>query len=56
MELLLDFLDQTDFVFLRSSNELYSGVQDARCILTRNEIGEPFVSAELITHDVPDNA
>ncbi len=42
-ELLEEFLKNTDFNELRASDERYSGITDAICILSRDKDGNPVI-------------
>ena len=44
LELLVEFLQSSDFAQLRGSNESLAGVKEARCSLHRDENGHPCVS------------
>ena len=44
LELLTDFLENTDFNRLRGSDGRYEGITDAICTLSRGEDGKPEVT------------
>ncbi|MCU0849464.1 MAG: hypothetical protein MUD12_16400 [Spirochaetes bacterium] len=44
MDLLLDFLKQSDFSALRASDEGLSGMKSSHCVLERNSNGMPCLS------------
>ncbi len=43
LELLTEFLENTDFNGLRASDERYAGIIDAVCTLSRDEDGKPVI-------------
>ncbi len=48
LELLKEFLENTDFNTLRASDERLAGIIDAECILERNGNGKPVVTVKNI--------
>lgn len=45
-ELLEEFLKNTDFKVLRTSDERYAGIEDAICILSRGKDNKPVIAIE----------